>query len=379
MDFADISLFLGKINQELPDELVEFATSPQSILQQSSAAAQNGSDRRIDETIQKNRNLSELLSQETIIQRTVPGSMGMLRQQYNNAAYIRCPPGAQQMQQRQFALQSGNRAVIMPGNTAMPYTGMSGPVLQHVPRNNMVNYGQPRQLADFARMGNDNTNRPYGNPAVGSYFSNGPDVRSNVAVMNNATFQRTPGSYPTTASFSPGSGSFQVSNDFQSGNVFHAAGGGTMFPGMVNPDLARPFSPGVAVPGGGSFPMNSYTMNNMGTALSNRVPPCSVPAAAPVGSGTMQLVNGSYTSSVAHKPVSETDSAVSKNNSLVCQSSIVVTNCQRLQTSIPADGSGVVAKPAVMRINPLPPSKDNTVSMEASLVSVYPSILHPLL
>ena len=359
---VDLNSFLDEINQALPDELI---SSPHG-LQPSAALAHNGGDRKAEDTIQKNKNLSDLLSQETVVQqRPVPGSMGMLRPPYNPGySSPRGQPTSQHLQHRQYVMPAVNRGVVMPGNSGMPYSSMPGAVLQH-PRNNMASYG-PRQVPDFARMGMDNLNRPFGSP-VGPYFANGPDVRGSAAAMNSANFQRTAGSYPSgpsMAPFSSGSGHFQMPNEFPNSGVFHAPSGGTMFPGMVNSEMARSFSPSMAVaaPSGSGFPTNSYPMSSMGQTMGNRVPTCMAAGAIPVGGSTMQLVNGSYQQS-SIKPVSDVELS-SKNNSLNAS-----TNCQRLNPCLPADGSNVATKSAVMRPSLPSTMKDSVVSLEASLVS----------
>jgi len=363
---VDINSFLDEINQALPDELI---SSPHGL--QSAALAQNG-DRKAEETIQRNKNLSDLLSKDTLApQRPVPGTMGMLRSPYNPGySNQRGQPTPQQLQHRQYVMPPGNRSVVMSGNSGIPY--MPGTVLQH-PRNNMANYG-PRQVPDFARMGIDN--RPaFGNPGpAGSYFTNGPvgnDLRGSVSNMNSANFQRTPGSYPSgpsMASFPSGSGQFQMSHEFPTSGVFHGPPGGNMFPGqpgMVNSEMPRSFSPGmaVAVPSGSGYPTNSYPnpMSSMQQTMVNRVPSCTVAGSVPVGGGTMQLVNGSYQQSALPKSDVELASNFNSSNAL--------TNCQRLNPGLPADGISVATKSAVMRPSLPSAMKDSVVSLEASLVS----------
>lgn len=366
---TDLGFFLSKFNEELPEELGTIGASPPLANQ----PAQNGGDRKADDTIQRNRNLSQLLSQDTVVQqqRTVPGQMGVLRPTYAPGypnQNIRSAQVGQQLQHRHFAVPPN--AGVVPGNAPMnPYPGMPGQSLQHISRPNMAPY-QARQMTDFTRMGFDGTSRP-----LVPYFTGGPDVRGNTAMMNGigASFQRNAGIFPagpSPASFQQSSGSFPVSNDFgPAGNVARAMGGGTMFPGMVNPpDMGRSFSPVGAVAGSMGF-VNSYPVNSVGMAVGSRIQPSSMPNSA---GGGMQLINGSHvplpSAGINQKLPTDSD-VLSKNGTQICQSSNALTNCQRMTTSLTVENVCTSVKPATMRPSLQTGLKESIVSLEPSLVS----------
>jgi hypothetical protein len=304
--------------------------------------------------------------------------MGMLQRPFTPGYQnpnIRGAPAGQQIAQRPFAVPPGNSGVVVPGNTPMnPYPGMPGGPgqLQHLSRANMVPYAA-RQMSDFTRVGFDGTNRPFGNTVV-PYFAGGPDVRGNTAMMNGASFPRNSGIFPagpSPASFPQGAGPFPVSNDFgPPGSVVRAMGGGTMFPGMVNPtEMGRSFSPVNAVPGNVGF-VNSYPVSSMSMAAGNRIQPCSMPNAA---GSNMQLVNGSHmpqpSAGINQKLPTDGDVS-SKNGTQICQPSNALTNCQRLATSLTVESGCSAAKPVTVRPSLHTASKDG-LSLESSLVSTY--------
>lgn len=378
------------------------------------ALSQNGGDKKVDDTIQKNRNLSELLSQDTVgHQRAVNPMPGFRGPAYNAARYTNArypaPPNVNQI--RTFNMASANRGMIMPDGSpaGMPYqTGMPGGVLPPMgPHPNMVGY-PPRQQIEFARMGLDDMNRqfPANMAAARQYFSNGPDMRDGniAAMMNGVAFQRPPGTLPgrpssaaAAASLTPGAMPFPVDFPPQGPHQMFQGpvGGSAMFSGMMNPaDITRPFSPvSSTIPMqniGGNFVSNSYPMNNMGPAMAmvNRgvVPQCSIQQSAMSagnGSNMQQLVNGSHmlssmgpnvgTAMSIPKPMPlDVDPAAASKNVIVANA---LTNCSRLQSTMPGDINNSAASKSTMAGVRLPipaPVKDGGLaSLDANLVCNY--------
>lgn len=137
-DSSDIGSLLSKFNQELPDELGSLVSSSPL----PATATQNGSDRRADDTIQKNRNLSELLNSETFIPRANPNMFPPMATRYQ--PNIRYSPVVQPQQR----MNSGMRQMMQMGSVP---SYSSGAGLHMGPRG-QVPVGYPmRHPADIPR------------------------------------------------------------------------------------------------------------------------------------------------------------------------------------------------------------------------------------
>jgi len=365
-------MLLTKVNQALPDELASITSSSQ-LTHPPAPASQNGSDLRAAETILKNRNLSNLLNSDSV-PRVAPMAVG-------GGRYPNMRP---QMMQRQFVSNSGLRVgMVQPGGAPMPmYMQIPGTPM-HPARGQVVGYPS-RHPADVMRAGGgafDGAGRRFVNPGS-PYFINGPDMRS--AMMNGAPqFQRPQGgAYPLGPSpvttFPPGQGQFGMSGYGQSNNPGHGAPAANVFTGMAVPSEAgQTFSPGLAMSipnnfiSSGTFPVSSTT--NSGPVVCSRIA-VSVSSPAPVASVvSTQLLNGSYvplSSSLGHKPLTDTDAVPKSSGSVSGPSSLPVStlNCQRLNMTLPEVAS-VSSRPPGSRQLPTPEKDSNIFALDTSLVS----------
>lgn len=373
MCVIELSMLLTKANQALPDELASITSSSQ-LTQPPASASQNGSDLRAAETIQKNRNLSNLLNSDSV-PRAAPMAVAG---RYPN---MRHP---MMTQQRQFAPNSGLRVgMVQPTGAQMPMYMQIPSTPMHPARGSVVGYPS-RHLADVMRPAGgafDGAGRRFVNPGP-SYFMNGPDMRS--AMMNGAPFQRPqggaypPGATPVTT-FPPGQGQFGMSGYSLSSNPGHGSVATNVFTGTSMPSEAgQAFSPGLAMSipnsfiSSGKFPVSSTT--NSGPVVCNH---SAVSVSSPVVVST-QLLNGSYvplSSSLGHKPLTDADAVAKSSGSVSGPLSLPVStlNCQRFNMTLPEVTS--VSRQTVPRQLPAPEKDGNIFALETSLVSCKDIVL----
>jgi len=372
-------MMLSKFNQALPDELASMTSSSSPLTQPPISASQNGSDLRAAETILKNRNLSNLLS-DNLQPRAPPNAVTMLPAVGGRYQNMRHQVVAQQ--QRQFGPNSGLRVGMpQPAGGQMPMYMQIPGTLMHSPRGPVVGYPS-RHPADVMRAGGgafDGAGRQFVNQGS-SYFMNGPDMRS--AVMNGAPFQRPqggaypPGATPMTG-FPPGQGQFGMSGYNPSSNPGHGSAPTNIFPGMVVPsESGRAFSPVLAMSipnsfvSAGTFPAGSTTNSGAVVCSRNSV---SVSSPAPVVPAvSTQLVNGSYvpSSTLGYKPSLDADTAAKSSIAVSGPSSLPMSasNCQRFSVTLP-EVTSVSSRQTGSRHLPAPEKDSSIFTLETSLVS----------